>query len=135
MADIPVTPAAVAPAKSLFESYTFIAGEALKKGKAVYIKADGKVWRADASAAGTAGSIGVCLSDVSAGQAVEVLVHGLVAGFDLSALAYGATVYLSDSDSGILADAAGTTSRKMGVVWPTSDLDRTKVLLVCPAIV
>ncbi|HEY3265769.1 MAG TPA: hypothetical protein VGM37_02495 [Armatimonadota bacterium] len=135
MADIAVTAAAVAPARAKFESFSFIAAAAITKGAAVYITAAGKVDNADASLAASAGAIGIALSSVGAGQAVEVLTRGPVAGYNLTAQAYGATIYLSDTDSGILADAAGTTSKKVGIVLPTSDNDLTKVLFVCPALV
>lgn len=133
MADIAVTVANVAPAKSTFESFTFIAAVAITKGAAVYVNSSGLVALADGSAAGTAICIGIALQKVSAGQAVEVLTRGMVAGFTLAG-AYGSAVYLSDTDAGILADAAGTVSRVIGAVWPTSDQDKTKVLMVGPAL-
>ena len=68
-------------------------------------------------------------------EGVEVLTRGLVAGFTLTSQAYGATIYLSDTATGILGDAAGTVSTKIGRVWPSSDGSLTKVLFVCPALV
>lgn len=110
-----------------------IAAVAITKGAAVYVNTSGKAALADASAAGTAAAIGIALSTVSAGQPVEVLTRGLMAGFTLTSQAYGAVIYLSDTDTGLLGDAAGTVSKAMGRVWPSTDGTLTKVLFVCPA--
>lgn len=135
MADIAVVPAQVAPAKTTFETTTMIASTAITKGAAVIIDTAGKAALARATIAGTAGVVGIALSTVSAGQPVEVLTRGLMAGFTLASQAYGATIYLSDTASGILGDAAGTVSTKIGRVWPSTDGSLTKVLFVCPALV
>lgn len=52
-----------------------------------------------------------------AGNGVTGVLKGTVDGYDLSSLAYGARVFLSDTD-GTLADAAGTISQEVGRVVP-----------------
>lgn len=53
------------------------------------------------------------------GNGVTGMKKGLLDGYDLSALAYGAKVYLSNTD-GALADAAGTNSTLVGRVHPAA---------------
>lgn len=133
MADLTRTQAQVKPATLDAESgcvrRTVISGVAITPGQATYFAADGDAELADGSAAGTAKVRGIALKQVSAGQPVSILLQGPILGWDLSGLAYGADVFLSDT-AGELADAAGTVSVKVGTVWPLSDTDRTKVLYV-----
>jgi len=134
MADITVTAARVAtifPAKTLI--FDAEAAVAIKAGEAVYINSNGKAALADASAAGTLGTPGVALNSAGAGSGVSVLKEGHVAGYDLSGLAYGAKVYVSDT-AGALADAAGTVSFVVGTVVPIPQVGgAVKALYVeCP---
>lgn len=96
----------------------------------------GKATTASASAAGTAGAIGLNLSPkvTVANQAAHLLRRGKVALYDanganiLDGLAYGAQVYLSNT-AGRLADAAGTVAVVVGRVIPLWDQNPpTKIL-------
>ena len=65
---------------------------------------------------------GIALETIGAGQAFDGIGEGYVGGFDVSALAYDALVYLSDT-AGLLATAAGTNTVCVGRVCPMSDRD------------
>lgn len=76
----------------------------LEKGKAT-----------TAAELGTVG--GILIEDAEAGKAVTIALPGAIVdlGDALTSLAYGASVYVSDTDA-TLADAAGTVSRRIGTV-------------------
>lgn len=101
-----------------------------------YADSNGKAAKGDASAAGTAGVIGINISPNAtlANQPANLVRRGKMVLFDssgnniLASLAYGALVYLSDTE-GRLADAAGTVSVTIGRVLPLWDNDPpTKML-------
>ncbi len=131
MTDLTVTAAKVAlvfPMEARVRTYKAAAD--LDAGTPVYINASGKVGKADANGASPINRFrGITLESVKAGQDVDVVIEGEVAGFDLSGLAYDAPVYVSDT-VGVLADAAGTTSLAVGMVVPMNDGALTKVLRV-----
>jgi hypothetical protein len=131
MADITVTAAQVRrvyPDRD--EVYDFTAGVAITAGAAVYVDTTtGKLGLADASAAGTAQVRGIALNSAAAGETVAVLMKGVVAGFTLAG-DYDSRVYLSNTDSGILGDAAGVVSVIVGRVIRANDSSATKLLLV-----
>src|SRR6266508_6309853 len=80
----------------------------LTAGWAVYIDANGKWAKADATgAAGAANQRlwGVVLKTVKAGVPVTAVRKGALDGYDVSGLAFNAKIYLSDT-AGALADAA-----------------------------
>lgn len=130
MADITVTASRVGllyPSKADVRSY--IAAETITKGQAVYITTAGKVGVADANAAGKQQFRGIALNGGGAGQAIEVVHEGELAGFTVSGLNVGVLVYLSDT-AGALADAAGTMTVAAGRVVATSDKDATKAVRI-----
>jgi hypothetical protein len=61
--------------------------------------------------------VGVLLTGGIAGEAATAIFAGELTGFDLSALAWGADVFLSDTD-GTLGTTAGTVSTVVGKVYP-----------------
>lgn len=74
-----------------------------------------------------------------AGQAIDVLEEGYVAGVDVSALAFDALVYVSDT-AGKFGTAAGTNSSVAGRVVALSDRDPvsnkpSKILYVRPSVI
>jgi hypothetical protein len=73
----------------------------------------------NAAAAGNIGDGFIALNNAAAGEPVTAVKGPCIldVGEALAALAYGAVVYLSDTD-GTLADAAGTVSTKVGNVLP-----------------
>lgn len=129
MADIVVTPARVArvfPRND--QAYSAVAGVAMTAGALVFFNTTtGKLALSDASGAGTAIVHGMVMEDAAAGQAVTLVVRGLVAGFTLTQN-YGAALYLSDTNTGIMADATGTVSVVVGKVWSMSDPSYGKVV-------
>lgn len=131
MADITSTPARIAPVTETKPHMRFYrAGVAITRGQPCYLMTNGRIAPADASAAGTVGTfVGVALSTVDANEVTSVLWDGSLAGYTLTALNYGATVYISDT-AGAFADAAGTVNKPVGVVLPLTDRDATKVLYI-----
>lgn len=108
-----------------------LAGVAIVAGQALTINSSGLAILADASAAGTAVAIGVALEDASANQAVPILVDGFLEGFDLSGVAYGALLSLSDT-AGDIDNGAGspTVAAPMGRVWSIGDNVATKIIFL-----
>ncbi len=130
MADLVSTAASVRDASpvNMALKTQLLAGVAITAGQFVAINSSGNAILADASAAGTAVTIGVALETVSVGQVVPILVYGYVGGFTLSQ-AYNTLIFTSDT-AGAAADAAGTVDAPIGRVWALTDADRTKVLFV-----
>ena len=116
MADISLT---VADIRALPGAITerYDAGAAITAGQTVYIAADGDVEPGDGSDASTAYSIGIAVAgqdsatSFAPGDRIDVVVFGRVAGF--TGMTPGDVLYQSDT-AGALADAAGTTSHKVG---------------------
>ena len=108
MADVTVTATDVRPMPGA-KIERFTAGGSLTVGNAVYIASDGDVEQADADAAASAQAVGIVVSapnggtTASAGDAVDVVVGGGVAGF--SGLTPGQLLYASTT-AGAIADAA-----------------------------
>ena len=129
MADIALTAAKIGlvdPMKA--EVYTFLAAEAITKGQVVYMTTSGTVGVADANVANKQQARGIALNAAGAGQAVDVCVKGMLYGFTLSDQSYDDPLYLSDT-AGAMADAAGTLTVPVGLVYPLSDKDKTKVFM------
>lgn len=96
---------------------TYPAAEAILAGAPVRIDtATGRWTNANGTVIGEAASH-VALRTVGAGESLTAVRRCTVDGFDLSALAYGAPVYLSNTD-GRLGDVAGTVSAVVGRVVP-----------------
>jgi hypothetical protein len=116
------------------EITTYKAAVALTPGQWVYLNSAGKVDLARANGVATAQCVGVVLQTVGPNQAVNVLQRGSVAGFDLSALAYGAVVYLSSATAGgadgAIITGTGNVVTPLGTVKAMTDPALTKVLWV-----
>lgn len=125
MANLTITAADVAPVK-VIEQYTAPNGESLTKGMYGRYSSAGKFEKGKATTAGEVGFGGIVISDDGA-QTVTVMRKGIVdLGEALASLAYGAAVYLSDTDA-TLADAAGTVSTIVGHViagWGATSADK-----------
>ena len=98
-------------------------------GTAIYFTSAGVAALSDASAAGTAIVDGIIVETQGRGATV-ITGRGLVYGFDLSGMNYGALVYLSDTAGALTDTDEGTVSIVVGKVWRLSDKDATKVLFV-----
>lgn len=123
MATVPLNAAAIAQkaisivAPPLLHSKpTKVAGAALTAG--FIVREDptlGTVIQALADTAPHSANLkGMVWRTVAAGDPITVFKSGLVDGFDLSGLNYGASVYLADN--GTLSDTAGTVTVKIGEV-------------------
>lgn len=124
MADLTLVAAGKLRIEESYEQFNAIAAEDLGIGQAVkYIPSStgaGKVNKADATDATKGRAVGLVTAAVKAGHPVTVLKKGVVDGFDLSGLDYGASVFLSDTP-GALADAAGTQNVKVGFVQAVAE--------------
>jgi hypothetical protein len=105
--------------------------ENFAQGDAGYLDtATGLVTRTDLDTAGMhARFVGIALGPISANEAGSFIWDGSIGGFDLSALAYGASVFMS-VNPGALADTDGASGGPVGRVLPLSDKDLTKVLYI-----
>ena len=131
MADIVVTAARVAPIwPNKCEIYSYEAAETITKGQALYFTSAGKVGVADANASGKQQFRGIALNGGGAGQTIDLLKKGAVAGYTVTSQAYDAPLYQSDT-VGAMADAAGTMSVNVGRVIPMNDSGTlTKVVYI-----
>jgi hypothetical protein len=119
MADLTIDPLTVRPIE-VIEQITLPSNAVCDRGEPVYLNTTtGKLERGNAGAAGTADIVGVAMTKTTpAGMPSTVIRKGTVhLGAALDALAFGATVYLSNT-TGKLADAAGTVSVVIGKVVP-----------------
>ena len=118
MANLGITASDVAPVE-VIEQFTGPAAESINAGQYVrYNVTTGKIELGNATTAAEARSGGIAITSAGAGETVTAVRKGIVdVGDALTALAYDADVYLSDTD-GTLADAAGTVSKIVGTVVP-----------------
>ena len=97
---------------------TLPAAEAITAGALVRLDTStGKWTNANGSSAGEARVWGIATRTVVAGEPLTAIRNGVMDGWDLSGLAYDASVYASDTD-GRLDTAAGTVSLVIGRVIP-----------------
>lgn len=117
------------------ETYPGICGVTIARGQPVFYHATtGKLALSNAAVSGTAKCHGFALEAGGVNQTITILKKGRLAGFAASGN-YGTDVFLNDTD-GVIGDAAGTVSVKVGTVAPLSDNPAapTKVLFVdCPS--
>jgi len=97
--------------------HTAPAGEAITAGQYIRFSTTGKFELGKATTAGEVGDGFIAEKSVAIGETVTGLKNPclLDVGDALSGIAYGASVYLSDTD-GTLADAAGTVPFIVGTV-------------------
>jgi len=97
-----------------------VLGEAVSNGSALYIKSDGKIWKASAATqAEVDGFVGVSNRNGIAGETADFISYGYKS--DYSGLTPGQVYYLSNS-AGVLATSAGTISKKVAVVFSATTL-------------
>lgn len=131
MADITVTAAELRPMEVIeARLIPMIADEAIEKGQAVYRKTNGRAGKAQANGVGTAKVVGMATTSVPAGTAFEALHYGRLAGYGLSAVDPGSTVFLSAGTAGAVADTATTGATNvlvpLGTVHTMTDGSSTK---------
>lgn len=117
MADIALTTAnRVEVVGNPIRQSTKVAGEAIIAGAPIVQNASGKWVNSDANGAGVLDNVeAIALRTVGSGESLTGLSEGRLEGYNLSAQAFGATIYVSDT-VGLLADAAGTKSLIVGNV-------------------
>lgn len=117
LAMIPLKAINVVAPPEFHDKPTRIAGADLTAGTVVRQDGiTGNVVAANSATAPNAAVDGIAWRDVKAGQAITVFKGGILDGFDLSGLAYGAKVYLQDA--GGLGTTAGAVSTVVGEVVP-----------------
>lgn len=85
----------------------FLAGEAIGAGDACYMKSDGKIWKSTGAAANAAAKVrGYAFMAADSGEAVTL--YWDVNFYYGSSLTPGASLFLSGTVAGGLADAAST---------------------------
>ena len=124
MADLTVTPANVLPYSGA-RIQTGRAGETITAGQALYLKdADGKLYKADDTAAAKAAAVGIALNGGAAGQPISYLEAG---GLNPGATVGVGVVYgVTDNPGGIGAiseRAVGDYITILGVGVTTSRID------------
>lgn len=122
MADLTLVTATKLEVVESIEQMTLPTAEVCSPGQAVRIDTTtGNFTKANGSAAGEARIYGIVVGGVPnvAGQPVTAIRKGVVDGYDLSAIAYDAAIYLSDTD-GALGTTAGTVSTVVGRVIPAT---------------
>lgn len=95
---------------------TFNAGESVTVMDLVYLKSDGKWWRADASVIGTAGGVlGISLETKSADAAMNVALAGSFVRDDTWTWTIGATIYMSLTTGAMTETAPSATDEVVRV--------------------
>jgi hypothetical protein len=95
------------------------AGQDLADGDLLYMKSDGKVYKADANGSSTYPCIGAAGVAVSSGDVVEVVFSGL--RNDGSSLTIGGRLYLSNTAGAATQTASGTTPQVVGFATSATD--------------
>jgi hypothetical protein len=141
MADLVLANFAAVFTDDITEIRTQLAGTGgVTIGQPVYLDpTTGTVLPTDGTAAGKVGFRGIAMQTVGAGQGVDVVEKGYVNGFDVSALAFDALVYASNT-VGKLGTTAGTNSSVVGRVAALSDRDPvtnkpSKLLYIRPSVI
>jgi hypothetical protein len=93
---------------------TLEAGENISQYDAVYVKSDGKIYKAKADSASTMPAIGICPYAITSGNDGKIRVVGWIqnAGW---AWTIGAKLYLSNSTAGGLTETAPALPQSVGV--------------------
>lgn len=99
------------------DQVTLPAGVAITAGQAIQINASGKWILAKATTAALARRTYIATRGAVAGEALTGIRQGVLDGFDLTAQAYNAPIYLSDTD-GVIQDSTGTVGTILGYVMP-----------------
>jgi predicted RecA/RadA family phage recombinase len=110
-----LSPSADHTATGIFVTLT--AGEDLLRGSVVYMKSDGKAWKADANGTGTYPCVALAMEGISADATGKFLLKGIFRDDSYAApIASGTPLYLSASAGNITATAPTTTDYVVQVV-------------------
>jgi len=99
------------------------AGETLVIGDVVYMKSDGKVWKADADATGLYPAIAIALAGASADASVEVLMKGIMRD-DTWNWTVGGVIYLSTTAGALTQTAPTGSGHVVQVIGVATHADR-----------
>jgi hypothetical protein len=117
MANIAVAVAGKVRIVESIEQKTLPVDEAVLAGATVKINVTtGKFTNSNGTSAAEARTYGIADRSAQAGETITALAKGTMDGFTFTQ-AYDAAIYQSDTD-GLMADAAGTTSKVIGRVVP-----------------
>lgn len=99
------------PADDSFDGIkvTLTAGENLAFGDIGYMKSDGKVWKADASAIATSNALFIATATIAADASGVFGLHGIVRDDSAYNFTIGGKIYLSETAGGITQTAPTTT--------------------------
>jgi predicted RecA/RadA family phage recombinase len=101
-----------------WEQLTLIAAEAIEAGYLVRFNGTvGKFTTANGSDMTEGKFYGIATRSCAAGEACTAIRRGILDGYDLAALNYGATIYASDTD-GRISGTAGTKAVTVGYIAP-----------------
>ncbi len=90
----------------------------------VYLKSDGKVWKAGASSTSTTPVMGMCLNTVSADGSADILLVGRAYSTSWS-LGVGSVIYLGNSGGGFSTTSpsvSGYTVQVLGVTLSSTSI-------------
>ena len=110
------TPLSLADDSYVGDTIAGTAGEALAQWDAVYLKSDGKFWKAKADSSTTCPADGVAVAAASANGAVAVLVNGFFRDDGGPTLTVGGLIYLSTATAGAITNTVPSTSGHQGQI-------------------
>jgi hypothetical protein len=83
-----------------------VAGETIAAGQAVYLKSDGKFWKALANHSSTMPALGLAVADASANDPMLIQRIGPMTNSEWSWDTIGGVIYVSASEAGLLTQTA-----------------------------
>jgi len=105
-----------------------IAGENLTVADCVYLKSDGKYWKANATSTAKVPAVGIACDTVTTNNSVRILTHGTFRK-DAWTWTIGNTLYVSTSDGVLTASAPATSGNQ---VQPIAVVVTAGVILFTP---
>jgi predicted RecA/RadA family phage recombinase len=120
MADIAVVTAARVRIVESIQQDTQIAAEAIAAGAPVRYDTNGRFTNANGTSTTEGNVFGIAWNSVVAGQSITAIRQGVLDGWNLDALAYGAAVQLSNTDGRLDSGGAPTVAVRVGMVIPVN---------------
>jgi hypothetical protein len=118
VADIALATADTTRIVESIQQDTQVAGEAITAGMAVRYDTNGRFTKANATSATEGAAYGVAWNTVAAGGRVTAIRQGVMDGWELDALAFGALVQLSNTDGRLDSGGTPTGTYRVGMVVP-----------------
>jgi hypothetical protein len=101
----------------------FVAGESLTFGQVVYIKSDGKAWKADATTVSTVPAVAMAMGSISADASGSFLLFGVVRKDDFNWATKGGKIYLTTTAGAMSQTAPSATDQVVQIVGVATDTD------------